>query len=131
MYIAMDSFLKNWSAQIKKGYLDLCILAIIQKHDQVYGFQLLSALQNLEIPVKEGTLYPLLNRMTKEGALSARWHTEGVSGHPRKYYSLTAAGASAMVDMKLNYEKLFDVYQKIIEGDHNDRPKTRAVLKST
>lgn len=99
----MDINIKNWLTQIKKGYLDLCILTMVRQMGQAYGFQLISTLEELEIPVKEGTLYPLLSRMTKDGLLKARWDTENVHGHPRKFYSLTALGAKTLEAMHEEY----------------------------
>ena len=58
----MASAMDNWRTQIRKGYLELCILSLIEKGEKLYGFQLLDLLDESGIPVKEGTLYPLLNR---------------------------------------------------------------------
>lgn len=109
----MDSELKKWSTQIKKGYLELCILNLIQSRGQVYGFHLLTLLEEFEVPVKEGTLYPLLNRMTKDGVLSPYWETENIKGHPRKFYRLTQLGEQNLLKMKKEFKHMNLVLEKI------------------
>lgn len=105
--------IKNWLTQIKKGYLDLCILTMVRELGQAYGFQLISTLEELEIPIKEGTLYPLLSRMTKDGLLQARWDTENINGHPRKFYSLTSLGNKTLVAMYDQYQEMYETLDKI------------------
>jgi PadR family transcriptional regulator, regulatory protein PadR len=92
----MQLDLDNWRVQVKKGYLELCILLLIRKRKRLYGLELLERLSDLELPLKEGTLYPLLNRMTEDGLLASTWETEGIKGHPRKFYSLTKRGVSSL-----------------------------------
>lgn len=117
----MEVNIKNWLTQIKKGYLDLCILMVIEEDEKTYGFQLLSQLQELNLSLKEGTLYPLLNRMTKEELLKANWETEGIKGHPRKFYSLTQKGFSHLKMMEIEFESMYQTFNRIknTEGDIN------------
>jgi len=103
----------NWKSQIKKGYLDLCILLTIDSRKRIYGFELLDVLKILDLTVKEGTLYPLLSRMSCDGLLATEWETENSSGHPRKFYSLTKAGKIAVSQMQAEFDKLIDVYTDI------------------
>ncbi len=105
--------LDNWKSQIRKGYLDLCILLIIETKKRIYGFELLDVLKKLELPVKEGTLYPLLSRMSADGLLNTEWETENSSGHPRKFYSLTKTGKSTVTEMMSEFDKLINVYHEI------------------
>src|ERR1700722_18698137 len=109
----MDAYLENWKTQIRKGYLELCLLLLIQRHKRLYGFDLLEKLKELDLPLKEGTLYPMLNRMTEDKTLQAVWETENVKGHPRKFYSLTKAGAKQLEDMNEEFEKLMNVFHSI------------------
>ncbi len=102
----------NWKSQIRKGYLELCILKLIQNRKSLYGFELLDILKSLELEVKEGTIYPLLNRMTSDGVLIAVWETEKHS-HPRKFYSLTPKGAALLVEMQQEFGKLKTIYDTI------------------
>jgi len=105
--------LENWKSQIRKGYLDLCILLLIETKKRIYGFELLDVLKKLELPVKEGTLYPLLNRMSADGLLTTQWETENSSGHPRKFYSLTTMGKNTVTEMQKEFETLIQVFKDI------------------
>lgn len=98
--------LDNWKVQIKKGYLELCLLLLIRKHKRMYGLELLERLADLELPLKEGTLYPLLNRMTDDGLLSSSWETQNVKGHPRKFYALTKKGEQSCTEMEEEFNKM-------------------------
>lgn len=111
----MDAYLENWRTQIRKGYLELCLLLLIQRHKRIYGFDLLEKLKEIELPLKEGTLYPMLNRMTEDKTLQAVWETENVKGHPRKFYSLTKSGSKQLEDMKQEFEKLMSVFHSLQE----------------
>ena len=101
--------------QIKKGYLELCVLSVIKGLGRVYGFQLISELKALEIETKEGTLYPLLNRMTKDGQLCSVWETNEIKGHPRKFYSLTKKGFKSLELMQEEFESMNQTYQNILK----------------
>ena len=109
----MDIKISNWLTQIKKGYLDLCILSLIESDEKAYGFQIISELDELKLTIKEGTLYPLLSRMTKEGLLTSAWQTEGAKGHPRKFYSLTDQGRESLNEMKQEYKNMYKSFEKI------------------
>jgi PadR family transcriptional regulator, regulatory protein PadR len=101
----------NWKTQIRKGYLELCILLLIKRHQRIYGFDLLEKLSEADLPVKDGTLYPLLNRMTVDGVLSSSWDIENVKGHPRKFYSLTKAGNRVLDEMSEEFERMFKIFK--------------------
>ena len=82
---------QNWRAQVRKGWIEMAILAILW-NGRVYGLEILRLLEEeSDLVLAEGTIYPLLNRLRKAGLVAAEWE-ESDSGHPRKYYSLTAAG---------------------------------------
>lgn len=102
--------LTNWRTQVKKGYLELCILLRILHKKRIYGFELLEDLKSNNLSVKEGTLYPLINRMTEDKILSSTWETENVKGHPRKFYSLTPHGLSVLSQMQTEFEQMYTTY---------------------
>jgi PadR family transcriptional regulator PadR len=82
---------QNWEAQLRKGCLEMAILASLWK-SRLYGLEILRALsENSQLEVAEGTLYPILSRLKVEGLLQSEW-VEAEAGHPRKYYWLTATG---------------------------------------
>ncbi|MEQ1876722.1 MAG: PadR family transcriptional regulator [Bdellovibrionia bacterium] len=105
--------IENWKTQIRKGYLELCVLSIIEEKKRIYGFELIQVMNELGIPVKEGTLYPLLNRMTLEGTLGSTWETDGNKGHPRKFYSLTKEGRRIAEDMKTEFDRMVGIFNNI------------------
>lgn len=116
----MELDIRNWSTQIKKGYLDLCILTLINYEKKTYGFQIITSLKGFDILIKEGTLYPLLSRMTKDNILTSFWVTEDTKGHPRKFYSLTKFGEKTLKIMQEEYESMNKTYKKIKKLGEND-----------
>jgi PadR family transcriptional regulator PadR len=81
---------ENVKAQMRKGILEYCILAILARGDS-YAPKIIAELKEAKMIVVEGTLYPILTRQKNLGLLSYRWQ-ESTQGPPRKYYSLTAEG---------------------------------------
>jgi PadR family transcriptional regulator, regulatory protein PadR len=82
---------RHWEAQVRKGCLEMAILASLWQ-SRLYGLEVLRALaEKSQLDVAEGTLYPILSRLKAEGLVQSEW-VEAESGHPRKYYWLTAAG---------------------------------------
>lgn len=90
------------NVQFKKGVLELCVLVLISKKDQ-YGYELAQNISN-KIVVAEGTLYPLLRRLTKEEYLST-YMAESREGPSRKYYSLTEKGKEYMNHLADEWEQ--------------------------
>src|SRR5450759_4881056 len=88
---------ENWRSQLRKGWLELAILVTLWD-GRLYGLEILRRLADLELIVAEGTIYPLLNRLRDDSLVRAEWE-ESDSGHPRKYYSLTAAGRRRTLSM--------------------------------
>ena len=84
-------------AAIRKGLLEFLILKIISA-DKVYVADILQRLSGTDFATPEGTLYPLLSRMRRDGLLDYEWR-ESEAGPPRKYYRLTAAGRGQLVEL--------------------------------
>jgi PadR family transcriptional regulator PadR len=82
---------------IRKGLLEFLILKIISS-DKVYVADMLERLRETEFSTQEGTLYPLLSKMRREGLVDYEWQ-ESDAGPPRKYYELTAKGTSQLADL--------------------------------
>lgn len=88
----------KWEIQLRKGCLELAILASLWD-GRLYGLELLRVLEEKsELVITEGTVYPLLSRLRGEGLLDAEW-VEAELGHPRKYYHLTPAGRKQAISM--------------------------------
>ena len=92
-----DSNVDNIKSQMRKGVLEYCILSMLKGGD-AYASLIISSLKDARMIVVEGTLYPLLTRLKNQGLLNYRWE-ESTQGPPRKYYSLTAKGHEALVEM--------------------------------
>lgn len=108
----MAMFHKNWLVQIRKGYLELMILQLINSYGELYGLEVLQKLEKMGFQTKEGTLYPLLSRLTKEKFLKARWVSQE-KGVPKKYYSLTQLGLNELQRMSEEFESMNNHFQSI------------------
>lgn len=90
-----DELQEKWQVQLRKGALELVILASLREQP-VYGLALLRHLQQFPTTaISEGTLYPLLDRLKRDELVSANWLQEGDS-RPRKYYQLTTRGTDKL-----------------------------------
>ena len=105
--------LEKTNAQMKKGVLELCILAITSRGD-AYTSDILKHLKEAKLIVVEGTLYPLLTRLKNDGLLSYRWE-ESRSGPPRKYYKTTELGNKMLEELKVNWNDLVSAVNKSIK----------------
>ncbi len=80
----------NAKSQMRKGMLEYCILLLLER-EAAYSSDIIKRLKDANLLVVEGTLYPLLTRLKKDGLLAYEWQ-ESTQGPPRKYYTLTADG---------------------------------------
>ena len=87
-------------AAIRRGLLEFLILKIVAT-DKVYAADILKRLSATDFATQEGTLYPLLSKMRRDGLLDYEW-LESDAGPPRKYYELTAKGKSQLGELN-NY----------------------------
>ncbi len=88
------------SVQLKKGVLELCVLALLSRSDG-YAYDIASQLAE-GIDMGEGTIYPLMRRLQDEG-LVATYLAESPSGPPRKYYRLTDTGRQSLINQKADW----------------------------
>ena len=89
---------EKWEAQLRKGCLELAILACLWEQ-RLYGLEILRGLEaNSNLVLAEGTVYPILARLKEDGLLQSEW-VEADAGHPRKYYELTQGGRRRAVEM--------------------------------
>lgn len=104
--------------QFKKGVLELVVLLSVTKKD-MYGYELVSEVSKV-IDVNEGTIYPLLKRLTNEHYFET-YLKESTEGPPRKYYHLTAAGLLYKDSLKAEWNDFNQrVNQFIRESDRDD-----------
>jgi PadR family transcriptional regulator PadR len=101
---------------IRKGLLEFLILKVIAA-DRVYVADMLKKLAETEFATQEGTLYPLLSRMRRDGLVDYEWK-ESEAGPPRKYYELTASGRTQLDEL----DDYWRVINKTIEDLRPGRP---------
>ena len=94
----------NAKSQMRKGMLEYCILLLL-KREPAYASDIIRQLQEAELLVVEGTLYPLLTRLKKDGLLSYEWQ-ESTQGPPRKYYALTDEGEQFLQELDIAWGEL-------------------------
>jgi len=93
---AADKTPDSRRTQMYKGVLELALMRLLQDGAQ-YGLKILDNLrEEAGLDLSEGTLYPLLHRLEKAGLIKAEWRHEEGASHPRKYYGLTASGATEL-----------------------------------
>ena len=89
---------------LRKGLLEVAVLSVVSAHE-VYAADILDHLGGTEFETGEGTLYPLLSRLKRDGLLEYSW-VESASGPPRKYYHLTSRGERRLSDTKTYLHEL-------------------------
>ncbi|MBC9813175.1 PadR family transcriptional regulator [Crocinitomicaceae bacterium CZZ-1] len=102
---------ENTQAQMRKGILEYCILAILNKRE-AYPSEILDEMKVAKLIVVEGTLYPLLTRLKNVELLNYRWE-ESPSGPPRKYYSITESGKEFLEKLNQTWSELNSAVEKI------------------
>jgi PadR family transcriptional regulator, regulatory protein PadR len=106
----------EWSSQIRRGTLELCVLALIASKPR-YGYDLVTALERWEpLATTEGTVYPLLRRLQREGKVEASWQ-ESAAGPPRKYYRLTPYGRDLLGRMTAEWAELSEAVRQTLSTE--------------
>src|SRR5207342_1642815 len=103
-------------AQMRRGTLQYCVLALLAEGER-YGFDLVRALAEVDGMVTgEGTIYPLLSRLRRDGLVEPTWR-ESPTGPPRRYYRLTEAGRIALNGFMQEWSRFRDAVDQFIETD--------------
>lgn len=98
MHSMIDKNESSWLGQLRRGVADRCVLALLENEER-YGFDLAKTLSRAQIIAGEGTIYPLLSRLRRDGLVDTVWR-ESTEGPPRRYYALTRAGADALAQFR-------------------------------
>jgi len=85
-----EAYAEQLATQLRKGFLAYCVLKVCS-HEPKYTSDIINQLRDAQLVVVEGTIYPLLSRLQKDGLLSHEWQ-ESEQGPPRKYYQATSYG---------------------------------------
>ena len=97
--------------QLKKGALELCVLALLSSRDS-YAYEIASRLADA-IGMGEGTIYPLMRRLQNDGLVDT-YLVESSSGPPRKYYRLTEAGKASFASQKAAWASFSQAMHEIL-----------------
>jgi len=109
-----DTKITKWESQVRKGVFDFVILLCIED-ETFYGYELMRRIKDIaKIDVAEGTIYPLLNRLAKEGLVTSKW-VEKESGMPRKYYQITTQGRQTLAGMKQSWRDFCISIDQLLE----------------
>ncbi|MFN8052583.1 MAG: PadR family transcriptional regulator [Acidimicrobiales bacterium] len=102
-------------AQLRRGALEYCVMAMLGDEPR-YGFDLVRSLSERPgMETGEGTVYPLLTRLRKEGKVDTTWHPSE-SGPPRRYHTLTATGRASLDQFERAWSTFRDSVDSIMEG---------------
>jgi PadR family transcriptional regulator len=108
-----ESAAEKWEVQLRKGCLELAILAALWDGKQ-YGLEILRRLESdSDLVISEGTVYPLLTRLKNLGLVKSEW-VESDAGHPRKYYALTPAGKRRAQEMAEIWSRFSSTIGKLL-----------------
>ena len=102
--------------QMKRGLLDVCVLAAIKEEDS-YGYQIIKDIKPY-VEISESTLYPILRRLESAELLTVR--TAEHNGRLRKYYHITKAGLGRIEDFKEEWREVMSMYQFITKEGTED-----------
>ena len=113
--------LENAKAQMRKGVLEMCILAIIAE-EEIYPKAISDRLKEHDLIVVEGTLYPLITRLKNDGLLDYSWQESNI-GPPRKYFKITKEGRDFLTGLTLSWEQLVQSVQQTLDAAaHSGNP---------
>lgn len=100
-------------AQMRRGTLQYCVLALLASEER-YGFDLVRRLADVDgMVTSEGTIYPLLGRLRRDGLVESTWQ-ESPTGPPRRYYRLTDAGRAALAGFQGEWSRFRDAVDHFV-----------------
>ena len=104
-----------WETQLRKGVVELAVLASIARGES-YGYRIVERLRDLEgLALTESTVYPVLTRLARDGALAVRLEASP-SGPPRRYYRLTDEGQAHLTRMATSWRTVSRSLMQLLEG---------------
>lgn len=102
--------------QLKRGLLDVCVLAAIRSEDS-YGYKIIKYMKPY-IELSESTLYTILKRLESSDMLTVRTAEHG--GRLRKYYHITDKGLKRIEDFKKEWDEILSIYRFVTKEDNNE-----------
>lgn len=107
------AILDNLKSELKRGTQILSVLSLLDKNQ--YGYSLLQDLENKNVQIEAGTLYPLLRRLETQGILKSEWDTS--ESRPRKYYVLSNEGKEVYLELKEEWFRIVNEMNGILGGE--------------
>ncbi len=107
------------SKELSKGSTGLLVLSVISRGEK-YGYQIIKTVEMMSdnvFQMNEGTLYPILHSLEREGFLSSRWVESEENGRKRKYYRITDKGIKELVTQKQEWETFSTAVGKVVGGE--------------
>jgi PadR family transcriptional regulator, regulatory protein PadR len=110
---------RAYTAELRKGTLEYCVLALLSRQER-YGFELVRTLGSIEgLVTSEGTIYPLLTRLKKDGFVATTWR-DSQSGPPRKYYAITAQGEAVLDGFRHEWRRFRAAVDALLDAEADD-----------
>jgi PadR family transcriptional regulator, regulatory protein PadR len=107
-----DEHIEQLRQELRRGIVVIAVLS--QLNSASYGYNLIQRLTGLGLDVEEGTLYPLLRRLEKQGLLISEWDTSDT--RPRKYYRISAEGMRVLAALTAEWQHTVSVMQNLLTG---------------
>src|SRR5262245_62551757 len=109
---------RNPLTQLRRGVLEYCVLSLL-RDERLYGFDLVRRLAEADsLVTSEGTIYPLLSRLRRDGWVTTSW-AESESGPPRRYYALAPEGARALATFTAQWRRFRDAVDHLLGETHD------------
>lgn len=102
--------------ELRRGIVVLAVLS--QLVTARYGYSLIQRLAEIGLEIEEGTLYPLLRRLEKQGLLVSEW--EVGESRPRKYYRISPVGQEVLTTLSAEWFETVKVMENLLQGDNHD-----------
>jgi PadR family transcriptional regulator, regulatory protein PadR len=119
----MAAAFEPWLEQVRRGSLELAILLTLAGSTR-YGLEIIRHLETeTDLVVAEGTIYPILARLTRDKLLEAQWRED--AAHPRKYYRLTPLGRDRLRDMTMAWEAFAGKMASLVKAARGGHDETR------
>ena len=106
-----NQYAEQLAIQLRKGFLAYCVLKVCSPRPK-YTSDIIAQLREVELVVVEGTIYPLLSRLQKDGLLRHEWQ-ESEQGPPRKYYKTTDYGDDVIERTAVKVNELNQILKKL------------------
>jgi PadR family transcriptional regulator PadR len=115
--------------QLRKGILELAVMGVLY-HEPHYGYSLIRVLtEQASISLKEGTIYPILARLSEDGMVHSEW-VESDQGPPRKYYTLTSAGRKLYSELRKDFDVLVSlINQEWIKPEQQEEGMKKLLVR--